>query len=541
MPARNRLMYKFLKSRWILITVLLLFVLFKIPHLLLPFYWDESWPYASAVRQMYHNGISLLPNAIDPNLSRGHPMFFHFMYGLWMNIFGSSNFALHSFALLISLLFLITIYETGLRVFNQRVGVLGLVLVATYVPFFVQSSFVLPEIMVAFLAFLSIVLYVRERYILATISLTALFFTKESGLIVGFVLGTDALISLFNTKTEIRKRLQKLMPATVACIFIGLFFILQKHITGWYVLPLYTDTILVKWEAIWDRFGTGVIHADFCMGFEYILFFTMFAYSVVLLFTQKKVRYIIPLLLIVLIITAYYLEYPRIINLYGQGSGMFIITYVVFFGFIGIYLSILFFFKNKEFNPARSQRQLILLTGLFILAFSLFSSVAYFIPRYVLASGIAVLFLVAVVFEILIRYTWNPLYYVLIIIILFSSFLSFKNSTGWGDEEMGFVKGVKTQVAEVEYMEANNFYDKHIYVNSFMGYTHLRDPYCGFLKSGKIFKYTLIDLLPTTDLIMYDNVEDIKATPGYYLSNPDFMLIHKITYGDKWAEFYKRK
>jgi hypothetical protein len=41
MPARNRLMYKFLKSRWILITVLLLFVLFKIPHLLLPFYWDE--------------------------------------------------------------------------------------------------------------------------------------------------------------------------------------------------------------------------------------------------------------------------------------------------------------------------------------------------------------------------------------------------------------------------------------------------------------------------------------------------------------------
>ena len=65
----------FLKNRWVLIVVLVVLVMFKIPHILVPFYWDESWPYVPAIKEMYRNGISLLPGAIDPNLSRGHPLF----------------------------------------------------------------------------------------------------------------------------------------------------------------------------------------------------------------------------------------------------------------------------------------------------------------------------------------------------------------------------------------------------------------------------------------------------------------------------------
>jgi len=231
-------MVEFIKSRWVLIVVLVLFILFKIPHLLLPFFWDESWPYVPAIKQMYLNGVSLLPGAINVDLSRGHPLFFHALGAIWMHIFGTSNFSLHSFALFISLLLLVTVFEAGYRIFNHRVAAISLLLVATHVSFFAGSAFVLLEILVALLAFLSIYLYVKEQFLLATLALTALFLTKESGLIAGFVIGMDALIALFNTKTALKTRILKLMPVTIACIVIAAFFILHVHGID-YLFPLH--------------------------------------------------------------------------------------------------------------------------------------------------------------------------------------------------------------------------------------------------------------------------------------------------------------
>ena len=91
-------MTAFVKKYWVLLLVLLVFVIFKIPHLFYPYYWDESWPYAPAIREMLHHGISLMPDAVNPELSRGHPLFFHAIAALWMKIFGSSHFAMHSFS-----------------------------------------------------------------------------------------------------------------------------------------------------------------------------------------------------------------------------------------------------------------------------------------------------------------------------------------------------------------------------------------------------------------------------------------------------------
>src|SRR5271170_3215814 len=99
-------MAEFFKNRWVLFLVLIVFILCKIPHLHYPYYWDESWPYAVAIRDMYLHGVSLMPTAIDPELSRGHPLFFHAIAAIWMHIFGNSHISMHSFALTISVLFL---------------------------------------------------------------------------------------------------------------------------------------------------------------------------------------------------------------------------------------------------------------------------------------------------------------------------------------------------------------------------------------------------------------------------------------------------
>ncbi len=155
-PTVDNLMSDFLRKRWVLFLVLAVFVVCKIPHLYYPFYWDESWPYATAVKAMYAHGPSLMPNAIDGELSRGHPLFFHAAGALWMDVFGSSHFSMHCFALFIAIACLVSLYEIGLKLFNQRVAVLSLLLVSTLAIFFLHSSLLLFEILVAWLGFVSL-------------------------------------------------------------------------------------------------------------------------------------------------------------------------------------------------------------------------------------------------------------------------------------------------------------------------------------------------------------------------------------------------
>ena len=88
----------FLKTRWPLLLVLLIFICFKIPQLHYPFYIDEGMVYGLAVKMMTQQGPSLMPGSIPPDFSRGHPLMFHFLCGLWIKCLGSSNTAIHSFS-----------------------------------------------------------------------------------------------------------------------------------------------------------------------------------------------------------------------------------------------------------------------------------------------------------------------------------------------------------------------------------------------------------------------------------------------------------
>ena len=161
----------FLKNRWFLLLVLLVFVLLKIQHLHYPYYWDESWPYASAIRAMHDAGPGLSPSAIDPELSRGHPLFFHFIAACWMKVFGASLVSMHSFALFVALLCLVALYEVSLRLYGPIAAATAITFVASREAFFVHSSSVLPEVLVGLLALLSLWFYARNKYLIARVSL----------------------------------------------------------------------------------------------------------------------------------------------------------------------------------------------------------------------------------------------------------------------------------------------------------------------------------------------------------------------------------
>jgi 4-amino-4-deoxy-L-arabinose transferase-like glycosyltransferase len=128
---------------------LLVFVALKIPYLQLPFYWDESWSYAPALHLMAERDLpSLLPGAIPPENYRGHPLFFYFLGGCWLKVFGLSKLSFHVFALCISLAAFGALYLLGRRFFSPTVGFLAVVTCMVQSIFFVQAAMVLPEMAV---------------------------------------------------------------------------------------------------------------------------------------------------------------------------------------------------------------------------------------------------------------------------------------------------------------------------------------------------------------------------------------------------------
>jgi len=186
------------------------------------------------------------------------------------------------------------------------------------------------------------------------------------------------------------------------------------------------------------------------------------------------------------------------------------------------------------------QRKFVLLFGFFILAYILFSSFAYFIPRYEMAAIIPVLFLLAVFFDMLIRQTSSILYYPLLVIIGVVTLFAFKDDTGWSDCNLGYKYGVKAQLAVVEFMERSNFYDKHIACSSFLETEHLTDRNTGFLSSDRTFDHINSAVDSTTDLVIFDNIEPDKNYNAV-LKNPRFELIYHIDLHGVWADVFRRK
>jgi hypothetical protein len=115
----------------LLFLVLCIFTLLKIDHLSIAFYWDESWVYAPAIKMLYQHGVSILPNAIPVDFSRGHPLLFHAAYVLWMKVFGPSNYAMHSFALGISLSLVVVLFRSMYLLFGRYLAWFSVVLLLT--------------------------------------------------------------------------------------------------------------------------------------------------------------------------------------------------------------------------------------------------------------------------------------------------------------------------------------------------------------------------------------------------------------------------
>lgn len=215
----------------------LAFVLVKIPFLGLPYFWDEAWVYAPAVFDMYGNGPSMSPDSINPQLSRGHPILFHFLASCWMTVFGSNFTAVHAFALCISVLLIWAVYKLGSQLANEKVGFWVAVLFALQPLFIQQSGFLLPEVQLALFVVLTVLFYIKRNIVLYILSGTAMMLTKETGILVIAALSILELVEFFRQRDFNEKRILEFVSVGIPVFFVGLYFLIQYYQFGWFMFP----------------------------------------------------------------------------------------------------------------------------------------------------------------------------------------------------------------------------------------------------------------------------------------------------------------
>ena len=270
---------------------ILIFLLFKVEDLLIPFHWDEMGVYAHAAFLMNDtHKISLLPGSIDPYYSRGHPLLFTFCNSIVFRIFGESVLAGHLFALFISLATLVMFLLFARSIFNSKVAFFATTLLCIQPIFYSLAGQLLPEMMLTLFTLGCFYGILQHKWVMYAIFGSLAILTKESAIIIP----STALILVFTDSMRGRdfftfQRWRIFLLAAVPLIVFGLFLIIQRIQMGWFLFPLHTGYIHWKPDILLrdsgrifrnlflsqGRFVTGI---PFLAGIVMILFAKSFGF-----------------------------------------------------------------------------------------------------------------------------------------------------------------------------------------------------------------------------------------------------------------------
>jgi 4-amino-4-deoxy-L-arabinose transferase-like glycosyltransferase len=184
------------KNKYLIATALLLIAVIVCvwPFLSLPYYWDESWVYGKGVRIMCMEGPGMLPTAVPVDISRGHPLLFYFLGGLWLKVSGNTIFSSHLFALTISVILVFGVYKLCADFLSKRHAFFVAALLMLQPIFLGQSCLVLPEMMLAMWTVFSLWAFYSGKKLLYILFGAFMLLTKESGLVCILAIGLNELL-----------------------------------------------------------------------------------------------------------------------------------------------------------------------------------------------------------------------------------------------------------------------------------------------------------------------------------------------------------
>jgi hypothetical protein len=222
------------------------------------FFWDELTVYFRASEYLYQHQLSILPNAIPDELSRGHPILLLFIFASAFKLFGVQPIVAHLTAALISCIGFYFLFLIAKK-FCQPIIAYAITLTIFIQPAFIsQSILILPEMPLLSMTLAALYFYLNKNYwMCALFTILALQF-KESAIVLPFV------FLLSDTIQNHKFSLKSFYILCIVPLLIGFvaYFTLQYYMRGYFFYPLHTellsfDTYFIKER--WNDFSKYIL------------------------------------------------------------------------------------------------------------------------------------------------------------------------------------------------------------------------------------------------------------------------------------------
>jgi 4-amino-4-deoxy-L-arabinose transferase-like glycosyltransferase len=272
----------------VLLILIVAFVLFKIPYLSVPLYGDEAWVYGPAVVQLLKNGISLLPSGLHPDLSRGHPMIFHAIAALWLQIFGTSVTAMHVFSLALTCITFILLFALTTKLANQKAALFATLFCMLQLPILEQSGMLLPEMLLSAFTLGAFWAYLQKKYWLYFLFASGAILTKESGIVTILAVVAYHFIEVYFQKKKVKEAFTASLKYLLPLIGWFVFLVGNYHTYGWFFFPEHISYISLEPSILWDKISGYFVFVSIYRGSNF-LFFMPPALALFYLIQRKKI------------------------------------------------------------------------------------------------------------------------------------------------------------------------------------------------------------------------------------------------------------
>ncbi|HZV71357.1 MAG TPA: glycosyltransferase family 39 protein [Saprospiraceae bacterium] len=499
---------------FVLFFFILVWVAFKWNSLYLPYFWDEAWSYVPAISEMAGRRPCLIPGCINTELYRGHPLLFYFLSAGWMKWIGGSLWSMHFFAMLISIAAVISFYRLLSLVLTSYQALFGAGLLILQEAFYVQSSFVLPEVFILLLTLESIRSYVNGQKYYFLIVAGLLGVTKETGVVV---IISFALYHLF---TERGFRLKScwvygaMLPAVI-------YFVLQKIMLGWFFYPLHLDLMDMSLPALCNKAELILKFIFFDQGRKLILIIPGIV-LIALQFLRNRRKYLLAFIA-VLVLSIFTYIHESIFSIF-------------------IFIFLIYYYARRLEGFTSLERLLFKLIGILFTSCFAFSVFNFLMVRYMLMA----LPLLILVFSIIMqKATLHPPFYfpALCIILLLNFSWSFyynDNIKEWHDDaSINYIHIVKVHQQVVAYCEEEKWFEREIYTH-FLLQQDLTNLAAGYLSSPVTFIKVNYqgNVEPEDEIIIFSSIEFEEWKYKSVKDNSKYRLAKRFEINKAWAEIY---
>ena len=296
---------KFIKHPWIfLLASVIVTIVVKIPHLGLPYFFDETYSYYPAILEMTKTGPGMMPGTIPLHLSKGHPLFFYFLASLWVKfIAGDSIVLTRIFPLIISLIALYVFHRFARRHTNAIIANVGVLLLSVQPLFLAQASLVLPEIFLFTLFMLSFDAYLSRNYIGYALIGSLLMLTKETAAVFIMVFGLAYLFENYQIR-KTQKFWINLIYMGIPVAVYGIFLMAHYFKFGVFFYSEHLGYITLDPATLKYKFSSSTSTLFLAHGRNVFFFLAIVALGI-LIFRKKKLEYKNFLILSLFILVVY--------------------------------------------------------------------------------------------------------------------------------------------------------------------------------------------------------------------------------------------